>query len=446
MNARKRILSLFVIFTLTVLDIPLSTSHAQDTASTVFAVVGDYGEYLLPYEGEVASRIKSWNPDFIVTAGDNNYPAGAAATIDPNIGRYYSDYIYPYTGSYGTGAATNRFFPALGNHDWETDPPQPYLDYFTLPGNERYYDFVWGPVRIFILDSDPHEPDGELSVSTQGVWLQNRLEESSEQWKLVVCHHPPYSSGTRHGSTPYMQWPFQEWGATAVISGHDHGYERIVRDGFPYFVDGLGGQSKYDYSFTDPPVSGSEVRYNSDYGAMRVEATDTDITFQFISQGGIIVDTYTSMLSPTPMANTPTPVAITPTPTATSTPIIDLIPNKTTFSSTDRIEVMANVQPISTPCYPFIRFLLPDGSILYFQGEGSSPGLKTSPTPYFGLPLQAVTVPSAIVGYPALSAGFEGIAPGTYIMEGGAVDATQTISVNNLIYVDGIDREMLIVQ
>ena len=80
MNARKRILSLFVIFTLTVLDIPLSTSHAQDTASTVFAVVGDYGESVLPYEKEVADRIKSWNPDFIVTAGDNNYPAGAAAT------------------------------------------------------------------------------------------------------------------------------------------------------------------------------------------------------------------------------------------------------------------------------------------------------------------------------------------------------------------------------
>ena len=24
----------------------------------------------------------------------------------------------------------------------------PYLDYFTLPGNERYYDFTWGPVHF----------------------------------------------------------------------------------------------------------------------------------------------------------------------------------------------------------------------------------------------------------------------------------------------------------
>jgi outer membrane protein assembly factor BamB len=136
----------------------------------------------------------------------------------------------------------------------------------------------------------------------------------------------------------------------------------------------------------------------------------------------------------------------TPTPTPTVTPIIDLIPNKTSFSTSDQIDVTANVQPISVPCYPFIRFLMPNGQTLYYQGQGSSRGFKTSPTPYLGLPLQAVTVPSAILGYPALSAGFKGIAPGTYIMEGGAVDATQTTSVNNLIYVDGIDRETLIVQ
>jgi len=56
-------------------------------------------------------------------------------------------------------------------------------------------------------------------------------------------------------------------------------------------VDGLGGQSKSGYGF-GTPVTGSVIRYNSDYGAMRVEATDTDITFQFITQGGTVVDTY----------------------------------------------------------------------------------------------------------------------------------------------------------
>ena len=123
------------------------------------------------------------------------------------------------------------------------------------------------------------------------MWLKNRLAASSEPWKLVVCHQPPYSSGTMHGSTAYMQWPFHAWGATAVVSGHDHGYERIVQSGFLYFVDGLGGQSKSGYGF-GTPVTGSAIRYNSDYGAMRVEASDTDITFQFINEAGTVVDTY----------------------------------------------------------------------------------------------------------------------------------------------------------
>jgi hypothetical protein len=268
--------------------VPPSTSHAQ---GTVFAVISDYGQ-AGTNENAVATLVKSWNPEFIVTAGDNNLPSGAAGTIDANIGQYYHNYIYPYTGSYGAGAATNLFFPALGNHDWLTTNAQPYLDYFTLPGNERYYDFAWGPVHIFILDSATNEPDGYTSTSTQGVWLQAQLAAASEPWKLVAFHHPPYSSGTVHGSTAYMQWPFEAWGATATVSGHDHGYERVVQHDFPYFVDGLGGQSKSGYSFTTPPVSGSAIRYNSAYGAMRVEATTSDITFQFISTAGTVVETY----------------------------------------------------------------------------------------------------------------------------------------------------------
>ena len=36
-------------------------------------------------------------------------------------------------------------------------------------------------------------------------------------------------------------------GAHAVITGHDHTYERIVLNGFPYFVNGLGGAPTYEF-------------------------------------------------------------------------------------------------------------------------------------------------------------------------------------------------------
>ena len=75
-----------------------------------------------------------------------------------------------------------------------------------------------------------------------------------------------------------------------MLAGHDHSYERIVRDGFPYFVNGLGGNGRYWFV---APVGGSEVRFNSDYGAMLIEATPDQIAFQFITRGGELIDSYT---------------------------------------------------------------------------------------------------------------------------------------------------------
>ncbi len=219
------------------------------------AVIGDYGLAGVNAR-RVADLVKSWEPDLIITTGDNNYPDGAAETIDQNIGQYYREFIYPYGGAYGPGGVRNRFFPALGNHDWRTDGAAPYRQYFTLPGNERYYDVVWGPVHLFAIDSDPREPDGITADSPQARWLQERLAASTAPWKLVYMHHPPFSSGP-HGSHPALQWPYQAWGATAVLAGHDHAYERIIRDGFPYFVNGLGGASIYPLQ---APVPGSRAR------------------------------------------------------------------------------------------------------------------------------------------------------------------------------------------
>jgi glucose/arabinose dehydrogenase len=263
----------------------ISVEPEPDTVR--FAVIGDYGIAGEP-AASVASLVKNWNPDLILTVGDNNYPDGSSATIDTNIGQYYSDYIYPYIGSYGNGSTVNNFFPALGNHDWLTANAQPYKDYFGLPGNEYYYDFVRGPVHFFVLDSDANEPDGMTATSVQAQWLQNALAASTSAWKIVVLHHAPFSSGA-HGSNTILQWPYQAWGADAVLAGHDHTYERIVQNDFPYFVNGLGGYSIYNFG---TPVDGSQLRYNGEYGAMLVNANSSKIYFQFMIRNGHIVDIY----------------------------------------------------------------------------------------------------------------------------------------------------------
>jgi len=255
-----------------------------------FAVIGDYGQ-----AGEdelaVAAMIEDWQVDFIVTTGDNNYPNGEAETIDENIGQYYHDYIGNYLGEYGSGGETNRFFPSIGNHDWNRQAGYgPYLEYFSLPGNERYYDFEQGAVHFFILNSDTNEPDGVGRSSVQAEWLRTELDDSTAAWQVVVMHHPAYSSG-RHTSTEWMQWPFGEWGTDVALAGHDHLYERLEVDDLPFLTNGLGGSlSIYDYSQVQPE---SLVRYNEMHGAMLVEATSDWMRFDFINLEGELIDRLT---------------------------------------------------------------------------------------------------------------------------------------------------------
>lgn len=252
---------------------------------TRFAVIGDYG-MAGPNEAAVAKLVKSWHPEFILTTGDNNYPSGGADTIDANVGQYFHDFICPYRGGYGPGAKRNRFFPSLGNHDWYTDGARPHLDYFTLPGNERYYDLVWGDVHFFAIDSDPREPDGIVATSVQAAWLQARLATSTARWQIVTMHHPPYSSGP-HSSTVALQWPYKQWGVDLVLAGHDHVHERITVDGLSYIVTGLGGASLYSFS---TPVPGSEARFNSEFGAGLIEADSTRLIARFFTVAGERID------------------------------------------------------------------------------------------------------------------------------------------------------------
>jgi len=246
-----------------------------------FAVIGDFGADT-PDEARVAAMVKGWKPDFVLTTGDNNYPNGEASTIDANIGKYYAEFIGNYRGSFGPGSQSNRFFPSLGNHDWVAGLGG-YVEYFTLPGNERYYDVDLGLVHLYALDSDPREPDGTTSDSVQARWLKDRLASSKSCYDVVYFHHPPYSSA-RHGSSIFMRWPFRGWGAKVVLSGHDHTYERLTVDGLPYFVNGLGGASRYD--FQDAALPETQFRYNGEYGAMLVLAAPSAITYQFFTDDG----------------------------------------------------------------------------------------------------------------------------------------------------------------
>lgn len=255
------------------------------TVSVKFAAIGDYGDG--PGTASVAQLINNQAPDFIITGGDNCYDTVPIAT---QVGKHF--------GSWVSGA---RFWPSLGNHDY-SDPcgggsaASGYRAYFSLPGNERYYQVRKGPVELFAVNSNLADPNGATQTSTQGLWLKNALAASNAPWKIVFFHHSPFSSGAEHGSVLRMRWPFEAWGADAVISGHDHHYERVIRDDnnngvmMPYLISGLGGHSIRPANRANP--GGSVAKYSGSYGALFAAATDTTLKFEFRSTSGAAIDSY----------------------------------------------------------------------------------------------------------------------------------------------------------
>ena len=291
---------LFLLFLFTIFLLPEQFLISQQIK---FAAIGDYGKTSSDGEGYVADMINGWNVDFIITTGDNSY---SSFDIDDNIGQYYSDYIGNYNGSYGTGSTINRFFPIPGNHDYSDGGGiNAYLSYFTLPGsdftsssdNERYYDFVWNNLHFFGVNGNP-EPDG-YHPSTQSAWLEEQMTNCVQNhlhWRIVYFHYAPYSSQKQQ---PWARWPYHEWGAHAVLSGHSHTYERIFRNGIVYFVNGVGGNSIYNCGSL---VDGSQGCYDDDFGAQLVTVDETSMTLEFWSinrdaqgtpQTSLLIDSYT---------------------------------------------------------------------------------------------------------------------------------------------------------
>lgn len=182
-----------------------------------------------------------------------------------------------------------------------------------------YYSFTQGTtssgkplIEFFAVDSDPADPrlgNGtplpitreKVLESPQGLWLKAAMQSSQALYKIPYFHHAPYSSANDPDEGPNGEWmrlPFQEWGATAVIFGHVHNYERLAKADLggeiriPYILNGFGGAETS--AFLGPVDEGSKIRYNGEVGAMKVLADEDHINFQFINSFGAVIDDYST--------------------------------------------------------------------------------------------------------------------------------------------------------
>ncbi len=252
------------------------------------AVVGDFGSRS-PAEREVSDLVHRLAPQAVVTTGDNLY---STTTYAQAVGAYYCRWI---AGAPGTTscprsrmASVNSFFPATGNHDYSDGGISDYLGYFRALSGRTTYSVTRSGIEFLVLDSQA-ALDSPASMARQLAWARGRALVSRARWQVVVLHHPPYSSGSVHGSTPQFQWPFGRWGVDLVLAGHDHDYERLVRGGVTYVVDGSGGADLYPLG---PPLAGSTGRNDTEHGVLLLTPGARGLHGEFWSTSGRLVDGF----------------------------------------------------------------------------------------------------------------------------------------------------------
>jgi acid phosphatase type 7 len=302
------------------------TAPPPDRRPTHLAVLGDMGVGS-SNQAQVVQQILGDRPEALLTVGDNAYSSGTAAEFE-------SRFFQPMSGLLSQVA----LFPALGNHEYTTSDAQPYLEAFTLPTNnpqrsERYYSFNWGQVHVAVLDSSCAVGySSSCTLEAQRAWLQADLAESRADWKLVVFHHPTYSSG-EHGSqlTLRRSWGpvLEAGGVDLVLTGHDHNYERsrpmknevpvAAAPGSPtYLVVGNGGAVLRPFATAVPPWSA--YRNATDYGYLDLRIEGGTLKGEMRTAAGQVADSFALTKTLPPLTSNP-PVTGGADPQTPTTPL-----------------------------------------------------------------------------------------------------------------------------
>ncbi len=186
----------------------------------------------------------------------------------------------------------------------------------TGKGNKRQidymgnYSFDQGNTHFVFLDGNPHLFDALLSYDANYLyapttfpeypkivrdWLLKDLDSSNQTWKIVVFHHPSFSSSNstvRNFQMRRVAKLLEDHGVNIVFNGHAHNYQRTyplralasvadaptsaggpavaidhtfdgnghtVPDGVLYLVEGAGGRDSHDSGGVSPRGNSSVV-------------------------------------------------------------------------------------------------------------------------------------------------------------------------------------------
>lgn len=230
-----------------------------------FLVVGDWGRarrnnpaighnqtLVAGMMADVAGR-PGKEAQFVVSTGDNFYGFGLLGQDDPA-------FEIKFTNMYNQSSLNVPWLAVMGNHDYGSgsrcnSPKEISSVLWQLGAYGRQRDPRWhgarnqvvrllgGSVELFLLDSNPSISSYgtrcwasfEGGILTQNwaanvAWLKASLAASQAEWKIIVGHHSPRSSGW-HGDNMGVQADIEpliaQYGVQVYLAGHDHQLEHL---------------------------------------------------------------------------------------------------------------------------------------------------------------------------------------------------------------------------
>ena len=336
------------------------TSPQSGTSQPITAwILGDCGDISGGNEDvrdAYYNYIGSNHTDMILMLGDNAYGQGTQGQ--------YQDAVFDV---YDSKLKNTMLWSCPGNHEYEDEDSTdaPYYDIFTFPVNgeaggvpsntEQYYSFDYGNIHIISLDSHDEERD---SGSAMLNWLEYDLGSTTQEWVVVIFHHPPYSRGSHNSddtgipNDPDEPGEFrmiemrenvlpicEDYGVDLILSGHSHSYERsklihghyglsCSYDPASHDIDGgdgrLDGDGAYEQNFnvvdtvdegTVYIVTGSSSKtdpmgihpvmyyWTSQLGSTIMEVNGSQMDVKFLNDSSGIED-YLTLLKPrTPLVS-----------------------------------------------------------------------------------------------------------------------------------------------
>ena len=236
------------------------TAPEQGTAFRIFTISDIHGNArnnwsnMQDFICNLNCDISLMNGDFVSSKGNdrnwNNYfftpgaqflsqvplmsSSGNHETGDPRGLRWSSFYDYFHQ------------FPHEGASEGDTIDPR----------NEAYFHFVYGNADVIMLNLNGDESSPQfLPGSRQYAWADSILNTCTRPW-IIICHHVGVHTTGYHG-----QWAdeprqmgalFEKYAAAPYnkrilsLSGDDHSFEHLYKDGVHYLRPGCGRDANYD--------------------------------------------------------------------------------------------------------------------------------------------------------------------------------------------------------